>query len=99
MLDLFGLAWGKVTPELANDERRIALHVVNHRLATAEDLRLNVAFLRSRVRWFALHLPAGWVQWVRFDDTGQPIPASYRQALREQVVGVERFTFTSEVAV
>jgi len=90
------LSWGEVTPELVDDASGIALHVINHNLATPHDVAINVAFLRSRVRWFRRHLPRGWAQWVRFDDRGQDLSESTRQSLRANVPGVERFTFVSE---
>lgn len=78
----FELPWSPATPELANPSRRIAVHIVNHALASADDVTRTIVFLRGRLHYFAQQLPEDWQQAVRIDDRGQALSSAERNRLR-----------------
>jgi hypothetical protein len=95
----FDLDWGEVTPEFANENRRLALHVVNHDLGNPANVRRTLRFLVARSRWFARHLPAEWRQHIVIDDRGQAPAPGAREALRSALAGLAELSFLSEGGV
>ena len=79
----FELDWGAVTLEAVNDERRLAVHVLNHDLETARSVDRTIRFAVGRVAWSRRQLPAGSRQLVAFDDRGQSVSGETRTRLRE----------------
>jgi hypothetical protein len=90
------LDWGPVTPELASADIEVAVHVINHALEQPADLARNIRFLRARIAHFRLHLPAGWVQWVIFDDRGQAVSPASKQALSSALEAAQSVRFKSD---
>jgi len=90
------LEWGTATPEFVSKDSTTAIHVINHSLTDDHQLGINLAFIRGRVAFFARHLPAGMKQHIIFDDRGQQIPATIRDAFRASVQSIASFEFISE---
>ena len=76
------LDWGQATVELSHSRERLAVHVLNHRLASEDDDVRTLRFLRARLRWYGQNLPQGFRQRVVIDDRGQSVPASTKLRLR-----------------
>lgn len=93
--DPWSLDWGPITPDVYSESQRLAVHVVNHRLDSEENVARTIRFVRARVRHHAPHLPPGTSQLVHYDDRGQSIPESTRERLR-QASSAAQARFTSE---
>jgi hypothetical protein len=94
--DPFSLDWGPITPDVFVDARRMAVHVVNHELESAENVRRTLRFVRARIRHHAPHLPPGSAQVVNFDDRGQALTDETRDSLRT-LADVAQVAFTTEM--
>jgi hypothetical protein len=86
--DPFSLPWGIATIELSANEHRIGMHVFAHDLSGPESVARAIRFAVARARWFSLQLPAGFAQWVVFDDRGQSLPQGARAEIREALSAV-----------
>ncbi len=89
------MTWIKVTPELMNDEQKLAVHVVNHSLETAENRLRTVRFLRARVLHYVMRLPLGWTQVLMLDDRTQSVTPRDRAEL-QAALAPTHVTFLSE---
>ena len=90
------LEWGTATPEFVSNDSTTAIHVINHALFDHHQLGRNLAFIRGRVAFFARHLSASMKQHIIFDDRGQQIPATIREAFRASVKSIASFEYMSE---
>ena len=91
------LDWGRVTPEFANTDKRIAVHVFNHSLESAEAVDRTIRFVQGRLAWHALQIPDGFTQWVSFDDRGQSLLSGWRDRIRDGLAEqASRVHFTSD---
>jgi hypothetical protein len=95
-MDPLTLDWGAVTPDLSNVNEKIAVHVANHRLGNADDVRRTIRFLCARVRWFQRNLPAGWTQRVFIDDRGQTVSWEVKRKVRVAMERAAEVQFMSE---
>lgn len=87
--------WGPITPDAYVEERKLAVHIVNHLLESPDNVARTVRFLRARARHHGPHLPAGTTQLVHIDDRGQTLTAATRSALRT-LTDVAQVAFTSD---
>ena len=76
------LTWSTATPELSNHTRQIAIHVINHDLASPVSVNRTIRFVTARIAYFSTQLPKGWQQAIRIDDRGQEMAPSERERLR-----------------
>ena len=94
--DPLALDWGASTPDVYLDERKQAIHAVNHDLESDENVARTLRFVRARIRFHAPNLPEGSEQLVSFDDRGQTLTSATRAALRT-LADVAQIAFTTEV--
>jgi hypothetical protein len=91
------LDWGQATVELSHPSKRVAVHVINHQLATQDDVVRNLRFICGRLRWFRRNLPQGFRQVVVIDDRGQSIADSIKLRFRKVCAGeLAKVSFLSE---
>jgi hypothetical protein len=91
------LDWGPVTPDIYNEARGLAVHIVNHELRSKLQQDRTVRFLRARIAHHAPHLPEGVEQGVHVDDRGHPLSEADRAHLRSELERCAAFVrFTSE---
>ena len=81
----FELGWGTATVEFAYEDKRQAVHVLNHDLQSRAAVERNVRFAKARLQWFKRQLPKGYSQHLMFDDRGQQVSPADRAALRSRL--------------
>jgi len=81
----FDLDWGPSTVEAINDQRRLALHILNHHIETSASLERTLRFAAGRVQWFSKQLPEGFQQVVLFDDRGQSVPVGTKREIASRL--------------
>ncbi|HVJ21524.1 MAG TPA: hypothetical protein VM686_39205 [Polyangiaceae bacterium] len=89
------MTWTKVTPEVMDEKQRLAVHVVNHSLESAENRQRTVRFLRARVAHYVIQLPLGWTQVLMLDDRAQAVSPRDRAEL-QAALAPTKVTFLSE---
>lgn len=96
-MDPLELDWGVATVDSIIEDRKAAVHILNHDLGTVGAVLRSIRFARARVAWLGRHLPKGFQQVVAFDDRGQDLTVDRRQQLRQSLQGTgARVVFFSE---
>lgn len=80
--DPLDLRWTRATPDIYG-EKTGAVHIISHRLDSAEAVARTLRFLRGRRAFFAEHAPLGTEQRAVIDTAGQDVPAALRAQLDE----------------
>jgi hypothetical protein len=85
--------WGAASVDIYNEERKLAVHIVNHELATAEQLARSVRFVRARIRHHTRCLPQGTSHIVHVEDRDRVVD---KAELRAGIGGTAQVMFASE---
>jgi len=78
--DPLDLRWTRATPDIYG-EKLGAVHIIAHRLDSADAVARTLRFLRGRRAFFAEHAPLGTEQRAVIDTAGQDVPAELRAQL------------------
>ena len=93
--ELLSMDWGEFTPEFSRGNEMV--HVLNHCIATPEDVRRTVQFIVSRIQWCNTYLRNEFLHTVVIDDVGQRVSDETRELIRNEIKDhAASVTFASE---
>lgn len=73
--------WGEITPEFANTEEKVLVHVFNNNLEDETNVSRSIRFAAGRIEWFKNNQSKEYRHEIAFDDRGQTIDDSVRNRI------------------